>query len=56
MTPWLNASSRCGRDIGSCTLPMSCQRFEPADWAASNVVADTPWMPSMTTLMTAGAA
>ena len=40
-SPWLADSTMEPLDIGSCTLPIICQRLDPSDWAASTVVAET---------------
>ena len=50
------ASASVSRDIGSCTLVISCHVLDPAAVAASIVVGDTPRMPSATILMATGAA
>src|ERR1044072_9061105 len=42
--------------MGSCTLEIVCQRPAPEAVAASTVVGDTPRIPSVTILMTIGAA
>ena len=50
------ASASVRIDIGSWTLVMICQVFDPAAVAASIVVSDTPAIPSAMILIVTGAA
>src|SRR4029453_7177925 len=56
MRPWLVASVRPLRAMGSWTLVMIWVRLEPAATAASTVVADTSRIPSAMILIATGAA
>src|SRR6476660_1071722 len=54
--PWLVASVRDRTAIGSCTLVITCQVFDPTERAASTVSGETPRIPSAMILIDTGAA